>query len=65
MGRSTFGTRCGTAHSCPTVRFAIQHSLAEFTVQGLTHGIGSGTAEEMPAGMLRLTMTTCGTTLAG
>ncbi|HVY08796.1 MAG TPA: hypothetical protein VHB18_01440 [Mycobacteriales bacterium] len=48
-----------------TVRFAIQHSLASFTLEGVLDGIGSGTATAMPAGMLRLDMTTCGTTLAG
>ena len=48
-----------------TVRFAIQQSFASFTLQGVHDGIGSGSADAMPEGMLRLTMTTCGTTLAG
>ena len=48
-----------------TVRFAIQQSLASFTLQGVHDGIGSGSATQLPQGMLRLTMTTCGTTLAG
>jgi hypothetical protein len=48
-----------------TVRFAIQQSFGSFTLQGIHDGIGSGSATQMPKGMLRMSMTTCGTTLAG
>jgi hypothetical protein len=57
VGSLNFGTS--------TVRFVIQQSVTSFTVEGTRQGIGSGTATAMPEGMLRLTMTTCNTDLAG